>query len=375
MQVRSEFTQYVAQRTKLSPEQVEAKAFSFDMDTGVPEDRLAGTAETMEQFLDMAKNGHRKMESAPARSEKSTQYFQMLFNSLPKDPETLAGDPSKPNSVLFGLRAKASEELNFGVREVGAKEQQDGMFWAPLHQEVVEIDDFASDSPAQTRTKALLFVDTTPGVAGGTAFIQPLVPMEPKLSEADKVSDTGNSVAEPSQVRPQVSAKLDTLLEADQVSRSQPTGSSNNDFFYNFYQGGEKTAVVRLGSDNEGGMFSPIVPGITDMESTGVVSIAQHADQEYAEHIELNGEERKALLATLSQANNALPEPPNGQLLDETQQRQWQHKQMLGAATTTLSALVADGNLGFYESLVSDLDLSSSWLARLKAGESPSRVF
>lgn len=375
MQIRPEFSQYIAQRTKLSPQQIEAGSFAFEMNTGAPEDRLVSTAETLETFLNLAQESHRQMEAAPRGSQEANQEFQLLFNSLPKDPKTLAGDPSKANSVLFGLRAKASEALSFGVREIGAKEPVNGMFWAPLHQEVVNIDDFAADSPAMTRPKALLFVDTTPGEEGGTAFIQPLVPLEPKLTETEKTASTQNTVADATQVRPQVSSKLQSVLQAGGMNRSQPSNSRNNDYFYEFYQGEKKVAVLRIDLGSGLDPFGPLIPGITDLETCGTVSFAQHADQEYAEHIQLNGEERKALLATLNQAYKAIPAPKDGMLLSEEEQQQWHHKQLLGAAATSVSALVADGNLGFYERLVSDLDMSGSWLARLKAGERPSNVF
>lgn len=376
MQIRNEFLKYVAQRTQLSPEQVAKGSFEFKMDTGEPEDRLAATADIFERFSDMAKDSHAKMEAAAPGSEDSSSYFQLLFNTLPKDPKTLAGDPSKPNSVIFGLRAEASDKLDFGVREHGAKEPENGIFWTPLHQEVVNIDDFAADSPAQTRPKALLFVDTTPGEDGGTAFLHPLFPLAPKLSEAEMTPSKESATPDAGKVRPEVRSRLEAILQADGVGRGQPSDSSiNNDYFYTFYKGKEKTAVLRLGLGEQTDFFKPLVPGITDLESPGTVSFARHADQEYAEQIPLNGEERKALLATLSQAGEAIPEPRDGQLLSEQEQRDWHNKQVLGAAGTTLSALVSDGDLGFYEQLVSDLDLKGSWLARLKAGENPRDVF
>ena len=355
--------------------QTRKKSFSFEMAPGEPEEKLAFTADILEQFAEMAQDTHARMEAAPRGSEDSKSSFQVLFNTLPKDPKTLAGNPTKPNSVLFGLRAKLSDDLSFGVRERGSKEQEDGIFWTPLHQEVVEIDDFAADSPAMSRPKAILFVDTTPGVDGGTAFVHPLVPLEPKLEEAQMIASPTSTKANDEQVRPQVKSKLEAVGEADFVVRDQPLGSnSNNEFFYKFYKGKEPTAVLRMGPGEQSDPYKAVVPGITDLESVGTVSFARLADQEYAEHIPLNGEERKALLATLGQAYNKIPQP-QGKIEDEGLQRQYRFKQTLGMATNVLGAMVSDGNLGFYENLVSDLDLSGSWLARLKAGESPRDVF
>ena len=376
MKLRKNFLNYVTKRTHLTPEQIQKEAFAFEMDRGEPEERLRGTVEALEGFLSFTKEVHSQLRSAPRGSKEADSHWQNLYASLPQKSGNSSVDPGDSASVVKGLRADASARLNFRVREVGAKEAQDGMFWAPLHQQAVEIDDFGAQSPAQTRAKAMLFIDTTPGEDGGNAFIAPLVDIQPALEESEKLSDPTSVVADPTQVRSQVSSRLASVLTATESVREQALDRTSNDEFYTFYQDGKESVVLRIGAEAPGGPFATVVPGITKVEGLGVVSLAANADQKYGEHIELNGEERKVLLATLADARRRVPEPESESGKLSTQKAiHWQHRENLQEATKILSALVTNGDLGFYERAVTEMDLSESWLSRLRRGEIPSRAF
>ncbi|MGE0490068.1 MAG: hypothetical protein AB7S38_12750 [Vulcanimicrobiota bacterium] len=332
MQLRPEFKDYVSRKLYLPTQCVVEGARPFDLPAGQAEERLQQECETATRMLEMDKDLYH-------------QDRQALYAALPPDPG------KHPEMAHFRLRGLAEEQLRFRVVEERVEDGPPGIFSTVLCQAPATVDEFDPQGPALARPKAVLFVDTTPGEPGATVYFHSLVDLYPQL-DAEHTRASHESVRpDRARLRPAVAERLERMKSAVALHRLGGNGAADASYCL-VDAAGTPVGAVRIELEGTDPFRGPI-PGVD--KTQGRVSLAVHPDQVHAEQIELDGEERKALLENILATGSPTPD------------RQ--------AATDALQALVADGDLGFYERAVEQLGDEGSWLGRMRAGEPPSRVF
>ena len=361
MFIRPQFAQFVAQNGGHNPDQ--AKAFPLRESENK---ELTDIVDTNVQFRDFESKVYNDYKTGGPQKDGN---WQALYGQLPKDVQEAPMDGTA-RVALEQLRHQAEEILNQPVVVGGVKPGPDGMMAVDLIQKQTEIDDFSATGPCRTNVKATLFVDLTPGEEGAMAYLQPKIPVLPRLSASQTAADP-NAVEAGSQVRPEISKLLAPLAQADQVRRGQRMDSRfDNAEEYTFRHDGQVLGRVVLDARNEFAYGDTATPGVQTVRKGGVAAIAGTPGQPYGEMFDLNGDERKALLSTLYALKSNGPADPYS--LDGDEQTKFaaidNHEALIGA-TYRLSAEVANGNLAFYDKIVTQYQDQDSWLIQARGGK------
>lgn len=371
MHIRSEFADFVAQRTGLSAAQVADGVFTFPMTEGSQaEQQLEDLFETSATFTGMA------MSSAAKAGPNS---FQVLYPMTHPHKLDHPASPDDAVDVFTSLEMQASDALGYSAIEKGVQKGGDGIFAVDLHRRPVLTDEFKPDGYVMSTPKGVLFVDTTPGEAGGVAFLQRLAPAYPRLTPEQKAAAAIESVPDMAQVRPEVQAALAPIAQATSVDVHGTLDSRTGNNGVVFRNGGQQVASLRIELPESRSM----VPGITRVADGGSVAVHPVATDEYSERIELNGEERKYFLRGLRELEGRLwtgsdlqSRWERGEMIsDHDEMRAVDTARSLRFAIDRVSLLLANGDLGAYDRLVTTTDDQASWLSRMRSGDGPDRAF
>jgi len=369
MQIRPEFADYVAQRTGLSAAQVAEGAFAFPMGEGA-EKQLADVFETSAQFTGMA------MASAAKDGPKS---FAVLYPMTQTRTLDHAPSPESAPDVFASLDVQVAATLGYDVIERGVQVADGGLFAVDLHRRPVSCDEFKPDGYVMSTPKGVLFVDTTPGEPGGVAYFQRLAPAYPRLSPEQKHATAIEALPDLTQVRPEVQTALSRIAEATSVDVHSTLDSRAGYNGLVFRKEREEVASLRIelpSSDSQ-------IPGITTVADGGSIAVHPVAADEYSERMELNGEERKLLMRNLRELEGRVWTGSDLQkrwkrgetISDLREMRAIDTARALRFAIDRVSLLLANGDLGAYDRLVTATKDQDSWLSRLRAGESSERAF
>ena len=377
MKVRPEFADFVSRRTGLSPELVAERAFEFPMtENSQAENALPDLFETAVSFT----------QFAVADAQTSNPCLPGLSDMCTPPELDHPPSPGSAPDVRLLLHQKASGQLGYSVIEKCLNKGPAGIFSVDLYRRPVTTQEFDPKWSVMTSQKGVLFVDTTPGVPGGSAYLHPLTRQFPHLSVEEKRVVDVEAEPDMNRVRPEVKAALDRVDTATSVDVSRTRNwikSANILHFCKGAEDAERVACVRVEVPAEE-RYKRSIPGLVSVPDGGTVALLTDPNDEEGDRIELNGEERKFLLQRLHSANERLwlatsfcERWAKGDALraDDGAMQAADTAKALRHGIDQISLLLTNGDIGAYERLSMANHDSRSWLESLRQGVPPDLAF